>query len=151
MSTVAIAPAISVIMSALNAERTIEIAIRSILWQTFTDWEFIVIDDGSTDSTRALVGNLRDPRIRLVPHSERRGLARRLNEAVSLVRGAYIARMDADDIAYPSASPSSMRSCNGILMSTLSAPPSWRSATTTGPWVSCALPKIMQESAQTLN
>lgn len=94
-------PTISVVMSALNAERTIGAAIRSIISQSFTDWELIVIDDGSTDGTGAIIGTFPDPRIRLVRHGARRGLAARLNEAVALAKGPFIARMDADDISYP--------------------------------------------------
>jgi glycosyltransferase involved in cell wall biosynthesis len=94
-------PVVSVIMSALNAERTIEGAISSVLWQTLAEWELIVIDDGSSDSTRAKIEAIVDPRIRLMPRNDRRGLAARLNEAVAHSRGRYIARMDADDVAYP--------------------------------------------------
>lgn len=94
-------PVVSVIMSALNAERTIESAIRSVLWQTLVEWELIVIDDGSSDATRAKIEAIADARIRLICHAVRRGLAARLNEAVALARGRYIARMDADDVSYP--------------------------------------------------
>lgn len=94
-------PAVSVVMSALNAERTIGIAIGSIFAQTFGDLELIVIDDGSTDGTRAVVRSFGDSRLVFVDHEVRKGLATRLNEGVALARGAYIARMDADDIAYP--------------------------------------------------
>jgi glycosyltransferase involved in cell wall biosynthesis len=76
-------------------------AIRSIIWQTLTDWELILIDDGSRDDSAARAAKFGDPRIRIIRHDESRGLACRLNEAVRLARGEFIARMDADDICYP--------------------------------------------------
>ncbi len=94
-------PSVSVVMSALNAQATIGLALRSIERQTFRDWELIVVDDGSTDRTRAVIAGHADPRIRLLAHDQRRGLAARLNEAIAAARGDFIARMDADDIAYP--------------------------------------------------
>lgn len=95
------APLVSVVMSVHNGAATITAAVRSILWQTFTDWELIVVDDASTDETAAVVARFRDPRIRLIHGLKQLGLAARLNQCVELARGTYIARMDADDIAYP--------------------------------------------------
>jgi len=70
--------------------------------QTCPDWELLLIDDGSSDGTAEVVTDLlADRRIRLLRHSESRGLACRLNQAVALSRGEFIARMDADDIAFP--------------------------------------------------
>jgi len=88
-------------MSVHNGAATVATAIRSVLWQSFADWELILFDDASLDSTAKVVGQFRDPRIRLIQAQERRGLAVRLNECVEVARGKYIARMDADDIAYP--------------------------------------------------
>ena len=88
-------------MSMRNSALTVETAIRSIIFQEFGDWEFIIIDDGSRDDCAALATALGDPRIRIVRHGTSRGLACRLNEAVSLARGEFIARMDADDISWP--------------------------------------------------
>jgi glycosyltransferase involved in cell wall biosynthesis len=94
-------PAVSVVMSVLNSERTIGAALASIRAQTFSDWEFIVLDDGSRDDTAPIVAATEDSRIRLVRGETTLGLAARLNQGVALARGRYIARMDGDDIAYP--------------------------------------------------
>ena len=94
-------PLVSVIMPVMNAARTLPAALRSILWQTHTDWELILIDDGSTDATLALARACVDPRVRVVDGGANLGLAARLNQAIELARGQFIARMDADDIAYP--------------------------------------------------
>ena len=94
-------PVVSVIMSMRDSAATLNSAIRSIIWQTLTDWELILIDDGSHDDGAARAAKFGDPRIRIIRHDESRGLACRLNEAVRLARGEFIARMDADDICYP--------------------------------------------------
>ena len=92
---------ISVIMPAYNAEKYINEAIDSILAQTFTDFEFIIIDDGSTDSTCAIVESYSDSRIRFFKNEHNLGVAATLNRGLDLARGEYIARMDADDISLP--------------------------------------------------
>ncbi|HWG95547.1 MAG TPA: glycosyltransferase family 2 protein, partial [Nitrospira sp.] len=96
-------PLVTVAMSAYNAAATIDLAIRSIRSQSLEDWELIVVDDGSTDSTREIVSfHAQDPRIRFIQEpSGNRGLAVRLNQCVRLAKGQYVARMDADDMAYP--------------------------------------------------
>ena len=91
-------PAISVVMSVYNGGEYLHDAIDSILSQTFTDFEFIIIDDGSTDQTLKIIKQYRDPRIRLVSR-ENRGLIASLNEGVDLAKADYIARQDADDIS----------------------------------------------------
>jgi len=88
-------------MSVRNAEQTIALALRSILEQSYDLWELILIDDGSTDGTLDCICSLGDPRIRLVADGENRGLASRLNQAIVMARGKYIARMDADDVSCP--------------------------------------------------
>jgi glycosyltransferase involved in cell wall biosynthesis len=95
------APTVSVIMSVRDGAATLDAAIRSIVRQTFTDWELILIDDGSRDDGAARAAQFGDPRIRIVRHTESKGLMCRLNEAIDLARGKFIARMDADDISYP--------------------------------------------------
>jgi glycosyltransferase involved in cell wall biosynthesis len=94
-------PIVSIIMSMRDSAATLNSAIRSIIWQTLTDWELVLIDDGSRDDSATRVAAFGDPRIRIIRHEESRGLACRLNEAVRLARGEFTARMDADDICYP--------------------------------------------------
>ena len=85
-----------------NASETIGLALRSILAQTYQNWELIVVDDGSTDRTAEIVAHVNDPRIQFIQEpSGNRGLASRLNQCVCLARGRYVARMDADDVAFP--------------------------------------------------
>ncbi len=95
-------PNVSVVMPALNAEKYIAEAIESILGQTFSDLEFIIINDGSTDATAEILESYRtrDPRIR-VHHQKNSGVATAMNLGCRLARGKYIARMDADDISLP--------------------------------------------------
>lgn len=95
-------PLITVVMSAYNASGTIDLALWSIVTQTYQDWELIVVDDGSTDRTAESISCIQDPRVRFIQEpSGNRGLAARLNQCVRLARGQYVARMDADDVAYP--------------------------------------------------
>jgi hypothetical protein len=95
-------PAISVIMSVYNGARYLYAAVESILAQDFTDFEFIIINDGSTDSSGEILERfaLRDPRIRLISR-ENRGLVKSLNELVAAARAPLLARMDADDVSMP--------------------------------------------------
>src|SRR5258707_867025 len=96
------APTISVIMPVYNSERYVEQAVESILRQTFADFEFLITDDGSTDSSLAQLRRYaaRDARIRLTSRPNT-GCVKALIEMVPLARGKYIARMDADDISMP--------------------------------------------------
>ncbi len=90
---------VSVIMSCFNAESTIHTAIKSILNQTFDNFEFIIIDDGSTDKTRIALKEFaqNDKRIRLRFNSSNQGLAASLNIGIQMAHAPFIARMDADD------------------------------------------------------
>ncbi len=96
-------PALSVIMPAYNAERFVGPAIESVLSQTWRDFEFIIIDDGSTDGTREIIEQFaaRDRRIRSCPNERNLGVVKTLNRALSLARADWVARMDADDISLP--------------------------------------------------
>ena len=94
-------PQVSVVMPAYNAEKYIREAIDSILAQTFTDFEFIILDDGSTDHTAEIVRSYTDSRIRFYQNEHNMGVAATLNRGLDLARGEYIARMDADDISLP--------------------------------------------------
>ena len=93
-------PTVSVIMCTYNAERYISEAIESILAQTYTDFEFIIWDDGSTDNTKTIVESFNDERIRYFYH-ENTGLGMALKLACAQAKGKYIARMDSDDICFP--------------------------------------------------
>lgn len=94
-------PLVSVVLPVFNGAAYIELALKSILNQTYRNLDVIVIDDGSTDATPALIRAAEsDRRLRLVSR-ENRGLVSTLNEGLGLARGDLIARMDADDIAYP--------------------------------------------------
>lgn len=95
------APLVSVLLPFFNAEQTLLAAIRSILLQTYTHWELILVDDGSTDNSLSLAQSIDDSRIKVFSDGCNLSLPRRLNQAVALSQGDYIARMDADDIAYP--------------------------------------------------
>jgi glycosyltransferase involved in cell wall biosynthesis len=88
-------------MAMRDSADTIAIAVRSIQLQTLSDWELIVIDDGSSDRSASIVRAFNDARIRLVCEPVSAGLAARLNQAVALARGTFIARMDADDVCFP--------------------------------------------------
>jgi glycosyltransferase involved in cell wall biosynthesis len=88
-------------MPVYNCEETLEMAINSIIWQTYAAWELLIIDDGSTDNTVNIAKAYYDPRIRLLADGKNRKLAARLNQAIKISRGKYFARMDADDIAFP--------------------------------------------------
>ncbi|MDA7926715.1 glycosyltransferase [Verrucomicrobiales bacterium] len=89
---------LSVILPAYNAERHLAEAVRSVLAQSFSDFELIVINDGSSDRTADIIREIDDSRIRLIQHDQNSGLIAVLNEGISLAKGRFIARMDADDI-----------------------------------------------------
>lgn len=92
-------PTISVMMCAYNAEAYIQEAIKSVLNQTYKDFEFIIIDDGSTDMTLELIRQFEDPRIRVIRcHHD---YINSLNRGLKACRGIYIARTDADDVMLP--------------------------------------------------
>jgi len=95
-------PFISVVMPVYNGEKYLDEAIQSILTQTYEDFEFIIINDGSTDSSLEIIEKYKnqDERIILISR-ENRGLIASLNEGIEKARGQYIARMDADDISLP--------------------------------------------------
>ncbi len=84
-----------------NAETYLAEAIESILSQTFTDFELLIINDGSTDNSKKIINSFSDNRIRLVDNETNIKLIATLNKGIDLARGKYIARMDADDISVP--------------------------------------------------
>ncbi|MCS2195960.1 glycosyltransferase [Bacteroides faecis] len=91
-------PEITVLMPVRNGEKYIKNAIDSVLNQTLTDFEFLIIDDGSTDRTVKIIQDYADERIHLVKRKHQ--FIQNLNEGLQLASGAYIARMDADDIMH---------------------------------------------------
>ena len=95
-------PTVSVLMAVFNGSLYLRPAVESILAQTFTDFEFIAIDDGSTDETAKVLRYYaaKDSRIRVVSRPNK-GLTATLNEGVNLARGEFLARIDADDVAMP--------------------------------------------------
>lgn len=101
MSAFEVAPKISVLMPVYNGERFLQEAVDSILAQTFTDFEFIIVDDGSTDGSLEILTKLQDPRIRIVRNRNNQGVVRSLNDGLAAAQGEFIARMDADDISRP--------------------------------------------------
>lgn len=87
-------------MSVFNAERYVGQAIESILNQSFDNFEFIIINDGSTDRSRQVIKGFDDPRIQRIDQSNR-GVSAAINRGIRMSQCEYIARMDADDLAYP--------------------------------------------------
>lgn len=93
---------ISVVMPTFNTPvEFLEEAVNSILAQTFRDFEFIIIDDCSTDDSRFYLDSLRDERIRLIRNPENLGVTKSLNIGLKAATGKYVARMDSDDISLP--------------------------------------------------
>ena len=91
-------PTVSVVMPVYNVERFVGAAIRSVLAQSFTDFELIVVDDRSPDRSVEVCRGFDDPRIRIVTHAENRGLAGARNSGIRAARGRYIALLDSDDV-----------------------------------------------------
>ena len=94
-------PMITVLMAVYNGEKFLKEAMESILNQTYKDFEFLIINDGSTDKSVEIIESFNDPRIRLVHNEKNLKLIASLNKGISLARGKYIARMDCDDISMP--------------------------------------------------
>jgi len=96
-------PKVSVIMGTYNGEQMLDTAIQSICNQTFTDWEFIICDDCSTDRTWEIISQWekKDPRIKGIRNSKNMKIAASSNRCIALAKGKYIAKMDDDDLSYP--------------------------------------------------
>ncbi len=92
-------PKVTVLMSVYNGEKYLNEAVTSILEQTFTDFEFLIVDDASTDSTPEILQKYKDPRINTIRNPENLGLTKSLNIGLKRAKGEYIARMDADDVS----------------------------------------------------
>ena len=93
---------ISVVMPVFNTQIDfLKEAVESILNQSFREFEFIIIDDGTTDGSSQYLGSLSDPRIRIIRNERNLGITQSLNIGFSIAKGKYIARMDSDDISLP--------------------------------------------------
>jgi len=92
---------VSIIMPAYNSETTIAESIESVLAQTYSSWELIIIDDCSTDETRKVVTAYNDKRIRYYLQSQNLGVAMARNKGISMAKGRYIAFLDSDDLWLP--------------------------------------------------
>lgn len=96
-----IKPKVTVLMPVYNGERYLAEAMKSILNQSFTDFEFLIINDGSTDRTLEIASSFEDHRVQVVSNTRNEGLIAALNRGLALAQGEYIARMDQDDISLP--------------------------------------------------
>ena len=94
-------PALTVLMPVHNGERYLRDAVASILGQTFRDFEFVIVDDGSTDGTAAILASFDDPRIRVIASPSCEGIARALNRGLAASSAPLVARQDADDLSHP--------------------------------------------------
>ena len=96
------APLVSVVMCVFNGGPWTRDAIESIIQQSYSNWEFIIINDGSSDETERILSTyISDPKFRITSNSEQKGLTKNLNIGIQLANGEFIARMDADDICLP--------------------------------------------------
>lgn len=98
---IVLSPRISVVMSVYNGMPYLKDSVESILKQSYKNFEFIIVDDSSTDDTYAYLTTIQDKRIKLVKNNKNLGLSASLNRALKISKGTYIARMDADDISDP--------------------------------------------------
>ncbi|HOI92081.1 MAG TPA: glycosyltransferase [Candidatus Rifleibacterium sp.] len=94
-------PVVSVLMSVYNGQKFLDEAIRSVLNQSFADFEFLIVDDGSTDSSVSIVEKYSDPRIKILKNEKNLGLIVSLNKLINASTGKYLARLDCDDVAHP--------------------------------------------------
>jgi len=94
-------PLVTVLMPVYNGQPYLREAIQSILEQTYRNFEFLIMDDGSTDNTAGIVKSFGDPRIRFHHSDINRGIEQTLNDGILQAKGEYVARMDADDISLP--------------------------------------------------
>jgi glycosyltransferase involved in cell wall biosynthesis len=100
-----ITPLLTVLMPVYNAEQYLPEAIDSILQQTLEDFELLIIDDASVDSSVQIIRNYTDKRIRLIINETNLGISATLNKGIELCCTELIARMDADDLSYPTRLP----------------------------------------------
>ncbi|WP_288740805.1 glycosyltransferase family 2 protein [uncultured Rheinheimera sp.] len=96
-----VAPTITALMTTYNCASTVEDTIKSILAQSYTNFEFLILDDGSTDETCARIKGISDSRIRFYQYKDNIGVGARLSQALELITTPYIAKVDSDDISSP--------------------------------------------------
>ena len=101
MSVMTASPKVTVVIPAYNREKYIAAAIDSILRQSFPHFELLLLDDGSTDESVAIMRTYTDPRVRVVCNETNLGVPKTRNRGLELARGEYIAMLDSDDYAYP--------------------------------------------------
>jgi glycosyltransferase involved in cell wall biosynthesis len=94
-------PLVTIGLPMKNPGKLIDLAIRSVFAQTYSNWELIVVDDGSTDGSVELVRRIADERVTVVADGKNKGLPYRLNQITDMARGVFVARMDADDAMCP--------------------------------------------------
>lgn len=94
-------PLVTIAVAVRNSAATLDAMMQSVLAQHYFNWQLLLLDDGSTDSTGDIAQAYADPRIEYYADGFQRGLAARLNQAIDTAQGQYLARLDADDIAYP--------------------------------------------------
>ncbi len=94
-------PKVTVLMSVYNCEKYIREAVNGILNQTFTDFEFLILNDGSTDKTKEIILSYKDPRIIFIENEKNLGIPQSLNKGLKLAKGEYIVHQDGDDISLP--------------------------------------------------
>jgi hypothetical protein len=105
---------ITVLMPVYNAEKFLKEAIESVLAQSFTAFEFLIIDDASTDASATIIQQYNDPRIRYLRNETNLGISRTLNRGIELATTEWIARMDADDISYSHRLEKQFRHCEAV-------------------------------------
>lgn len=94
-------PLVSIILPAYNSAKYLSLTIESLLNQTYTNFELLIIDDGSTDNTSQIIDSYKDSRIKHIKNDGNKGLIYTLNKGIELANGEFIARIDADDICLP--------------------------------------------------
>ena len=94
---------VTIVMPAHNSQASLSESVQSVLAQTYTDWELIIVDDASSDGTLALAGQFAagDPRIRVLPLEQNVGVAEARNRGIDAARGQYLAFLDSDDLWLP--------------------------------------------------
>ena len=92
---------VTIAMPVHNGERTLKLSVKSVMRQSFENWQLIIADDGSSDATLSMAKGYEDPRIHVLTGKRQCGVASRLNQILDKSEGKYFARLDADDVALP--------------------------------------------------